>query len=122
MLRRTCVGALIACGTSLIVVPLLVTLYVSIFREQIVIFPPRSYTLDWYGQILPQFGGAVRTSALLALAATALSLLVGVPAGIGLSRCRFTGRRALGLHFLSGRKSGEDLEPVRDRRPLIPDE
>lgn len=101
ILGRAVVGALIACGASLIVVPLLVTLYVSVFREQIVIFPPRSDTLDWYRQILPQFGGALRTSFVLALAATALSLLVGVPAGVGLSRYRFAGRRAVGLLLLA---------------------
>ena len=64
-------------------------------------FPPHGYTLAWYGRILPEFGGALRTSLLTALAAVALSLGLGVPAGIGLSRYRFTGRGLVGTLLLA---------------------
>lgn len=91
-LWRGLVTALAVAAAVAIFLPLLLTLYLSVFDETIIVFPPHGYTLAWYAQILPQFGGALRTSLLTALAATACSLLLGVPAGIGLSRYRFGGR------------------------------
>ena len=42
--ERIVVLALIACGVLLIVVPLLLTLYLSLFDEKLIVFPPRGYT------------------------------------------------------------------------------
>ena len=39
---------LIACGTVLIFVPLVLTLYLSVFDEKLILFPPHAYTLAWY--------------------------------------------------------------------------
>src|SRR4051794_31507215 len=84
-------------GTALaaIFVPLVLTLYLSVFDETFIVFPPKGYTLQWYARILPQFGKALRVSTLTAVTATFCSLLIGVPAGIGLSRYRFAGREAV---------------------------
>ena len=98
---RGAVHALVAVGAAVIVVPLVLTVYLSVFDETIIVFPPRGYTLAWYGRILPQFGDALRTSVLTAMAATAISLLCGVPAGIGLSRYRFRGRGAVATLLLA---------------------
>lgn len=94
-------NALLAVGAAIIFLPLIFTVYLSVFDETIITFPPRGYTLHWYADILPQFGGALRTSLLVALAAAAISLLLGVPASIGLSRYRFPGRSALSTFLLS---------------------
>lgn len=94
-------NALLAVGAAIIFLPLIFTFYLSVFDETIITFPPRGYTLHWYADILPQFGGALRTSLLVALAAAAISLLLGVPASIGLSRYRFRGRSALSTFLLS---------------------
>src|SRR6201985_2518371 len=64
------VFALIACGAALVVVPLLLTLYLSVFDEKLILFPPRGYTLTWYPAILPNFGSDIVTS--LALGADAV--------------------------------------------------
>ncbi len=64
-------------------------------------FPPHGYTLRWYARILPEFGGALRTSLLTALAAVALSLLAGVPAGIGLAALPLSGRDAIATLLLA---------------------
>jgi putative spermidine/putrescine transport system permease protein len=77
------------------------TLYLSLFNEAIIVFPPRGYTLSWYARIAGTFGGAIWTSLRIALAAVALSLLIGIPAGIGLSRYRFRGREAISTFLLS---------------------
>ena len=55
--------ALIACGTALIIVPLLLTLYFSVFDEKLILFPPRGYTLAWYAAIVPNFGKAAMSPA-----------------------------------------------------------
>jgi putative spermidine/putrescine transport system permease protein len=83
---------LIGIGGALIGVPLLLTLYLSVFDEKLILFPPRGYTLAWYPAIAGNFGAPVLTSIQLGLAAVVGSLLLGVPAGIGLSRHRFRGR------------------------------
>jgi putative spermidine/putrescine transport system permease protein len=90
---------LLAC--VVIFLPLVLTLYLSLFNEQMIVFPPHGYTFAWYGQIAGKFGGAIWTSLQIALAAVAFSLVIGIPAGIGLSRYRFRGRDALGTFLLS---------------------
>ena len=90
-LGRAAVWALIACGLAIIFVPLLLTLYLSLFDERLILFPPRGYTLSWYPAIIPNFGGAIAISLELALGSVVGSLLIGVPAGIALSRRRFRG-------------------------------
>jgi putative spermidine/putrescine transport system permease protein len=92
---------LITCGTLLIVVPLLLTLYLSLFDEKLILFPPRGYTLSWYGAIVPNFGRAVVTSLEIGALAVAGSLLLGIPAGVGLARHRFRGRGAISTLLLA---------------------
>jgi putative spermidine/putrescine transport system permease protein len=99
--RRLVVQALVAAAVAVIFVPLALTIYLSVFDETIIVFPPHAYTLAWYGRILHEFGAPLRTSALTALAASCISVLVGVPAGIGLSRYRFRGRGAVATLLLA---------------------
>jgi putative spermidine/putrescine transport system permease protein len=93
-LEHVAVSLLVIVGIALIGVPLLLTLYLSLFDEKLILFPPHAYTLSWYPAIPAQFGGPIWTSFRLGVAAVSASLLLGVPAGIGLSRLRF---RGLGL-------------------------
>ena len=99
--ERALVLALVTAGATLIVVPLLLTLYLSVFDEKLILFPPRGYTLSWYPAILPNFGKAILTSLKLGTAAVVGSLLLGVPAGIGLARHRFRGRGAIATLLLA---------------------
>ena len=91
-LERAGVNLLVWSGIVLIGVPLLLTLYLSLFNEKLILFPPHGYTLSWYAAILPNFGGPILTSLELAAAAVCGSLVLGIPAGIGLSRYQFHGR------------------------------
>ncbi len=100
-LARGAVHMLVAVGAAAVFLPLVLTLYLSVFDETLIVFPPHGYTLAWYGRILPAFGGALRTSVLTAVSAVAISLALGVPAGIGLSRYRFVGRSAVGTLLLA---------------------
>jgi ABC-type spermidine/putrescine transport system permease subunit II len=99
--ERVIVRALIATGAVLIIVPLVLTLYLSLFDEKLILFPPRGYTLDWYPAIVPNFGRAVLTSLKLGALAVAGSLALGIPAGIGLARHRFRGRGAIATLLLA---------------------
>ena len=101
MLQRIGVRILVYSAIALIFLPLVLTLYLSLFDEKLIIFPPRGYTLAWYARIWPEFGAPLRTSFFTAIAAAAVSLAIGVPAGIGLQRYRFFGRDALANFLLA---------------------
>src|SRR5580698_7080052 len=88
---RSCISVLIGCGLVVIFVPLLLTLYLSVFDEKLILFPPRGYTFAWYAAIWPNFHGAVVITLELAVGAVIGSLLIGIPAGIALSRYRLCG-------------------------------
>lgn len=98
---RWFVRLLLAAAISVVFVPLVLTFYLSVFDETLIVFPPHAYTTRWYARILPEFGGALRTSLLVAMAAVAISLVLGVPAAIGLARRRFRGRGALSTLLLA---------------------
>jgi putative spermidine/putrescine transport system permease protein len=99
--ERALLIALIACGAALIIVPLLLTLYLSLFDEKLILFPPSGYTLAWYSAIVPNFGNAVITSLKLGALSVVGSLLLGIPAGIGLARHRFRGRGVISTLLLA---------------------
>ena len=98
---RIAFTALVLAGCAIVFLPLVLTLYLSVFDETLIVFPPHGYTLAWYARILPAFGNALRTSLLTSFAAVACSLALGIPAGIGLSRYRFRGRGAAGTLLLA---------------------
>jgi putative spermidine/putrescine transport system permease protein len=99
--EHAAVSLLVCIGVALIGVPLVLTLYLSVFDEKLILFPPHAYTLAWYSQIPATFGAPIWISLQLALTATAGSLLLGVPAGIGLSRHRFTGKTLISTLLLA---------------------
>lgn len=99
--QRAGVNLLVWFGIALIGVPLVLTLYLSLFNEKLILFPPHGYTLSWYAAILPNFGDPILTSLELAAAAVCGSLVLGVPAGIGLSRYQFPGRGVVSTLLLA---------------------
>ena len=99
--EHAAVSLLISLGVALIGVPLILTLYLSVFDEKLILFPPHAYTLGWYARIPATFGAPIWTSLQLGITATIGSLLVGVPAGIGLSRHRFRGKAIISTLLLA---------------------
>ena len=83
--------------------PLLVAVAISMSEGPFATFPPRGFTLGWYGQVLtdPDFLAAAGFSLGLALAATAASLLLGIPAALALERARLPGAGLLQALLLS---------------------
>jgi putative spermidine/putrescine transport system permease protein len=99
--EHAAVSLLVALGVALIGVPLVLTLYLSVFDEKLILFPPHAYTLAWYPALSASFGAPIWTSLRLGIAAVAGSLLLGVPAGIGLSRHRFRGKSLISTMLLA---------------------
>ena len=83
--------------------PLLVIMAASFSDTNYLKFPGEGFTLRWYEQILQvkSFGSAAKYSLIIAFAATALALLLGLPAAYALNRYRFKGKEAVKSLFLS---------------------
>jgi len=83
--------------------PLLVIMAASFSNTNYLKFPGEGFTLRWYEQILQvkTFGSAAKYSIIIAIAATGLALLLGMPAAYALNRYRFKGKEAIKGLFLS---------------------
>src|SRR5271166_5094453 len=95
--------AVTAATLLFILLPLAVTVAISVSDTPFVTFPPRGFTLAWYGKVLadPDFLASLRLSLSLAAGSTAGALLFGVPAAVALQRCDFPGRGATAGLLLS---------------------
>lgn len=73
--------------------PLVVITWLAFFKQEIPTFPPEGYTLRWFWAILDNqpFMNGLTLSAKVAAVATAIGLLLGVPAALGVARSRFRG-------------------------------
>jgi putative spermidine/putrescine transport system permease protein len=93
-------AACIAMGYMLL--PLVFVTWLAFFRQEIPSFPPEGYSLRWFAAIPDndRFVQGFILSFEVALAATAIGLLLGVPAAFCVSRYTFPGREALSNIFL----------------------
>lgn len=94
----------ITAATSLfLLLPILFIAALSFGSSQWLIFPPPSWTLKWYGDLLadPRWLEAAWTSFRIAVMVTILSVLIGLVASFGLVRGRFVGRVALRALFMT---------------------
>jgi putative spermidine/putrescine transport system permease protein len=86
--------AVTGCMLVFIAAPLIVTIALSVSDTMFVAFPPRGFTLSWYGKVIqdPDFQSALSFSMWLAASATAGALLLGLPAAFALVRFPVPGR------------------------------
>jgi putative spermidine/putrescine transport system permease protein len=86
-----------------IAAPLLVTMSLSVSDTQFISFPPRGFTLSWYGKVLadPDFRSALSFSLWLAGSATVGAVLLGLPAAFALVRFPIPGAAAIRSLLLS---------------------
>jgi len=101
-------GRLLIAGVSFIVMlylalPLFVVIAISFTTTEYLKFPPQGLTLRWYWRMVsdPTFVEAFVVSGELAAAATAMALLLGIPAALIFARKQFSGSRTLNALFLS---------------------
>jgi putative spermidine/putrescine transport system permease protein len=95
--------AITAAMMIFILAPLVLVMAVSVSDTYFVTFPPQGFTLKWYAKVLQDgdFLDAMQLSTLLALGATAGSLVLGVPAAFALVRGNIYGAAAIKGFLLS---------------------
>lgn len=88
---------------AFLVLPLAIIIGVSFTETPYLRFPPEGLTFAWYWKFLsdPSYVQSIALSAVLAVSATAVALLLGVPTALVLSRAEVPGGRAISALFLS---------------------
>jgi putative spermidine/putrescine transport system permease protein len=86
-----------------ILLPLVSVTWLSFYRQEIPSYPPEGYTLHWFRAITgnDRFINGLLLSLELGVIATALGLLVSVPAALCIANYRFRGREVLNSLLLS---------------------
>ncbi|MBG9387994.1 ABC transporter permease [Caenimonas aquaedulcis] len=86
-----------------LVLPSLIVVVISFGDSNQIVFPPKGFSFNLFRRLLAEEGwiSSAWLSFRVALAASALALVLGVPAAYALSRGRFPGRRWLALFLLS---------------------
>jgi putative spermidine/putrescine transport system permease protein len=86
-----------------VLAPLAVVVAMSVSPTAFATFPPRGFTLSWYGKVLQDadFLSSLSFSGALAACATAGALALGLPAAIALTRCTLPGRETVRMLLLS---------------------
>lgn len=96
--RRTLyvIGALILIGMYL---PLMLVVVNSFNTNQSMTWPPSGFTLEWWQRAMTNEGAidAVLTSVAVAVAATAVALILGTLLSMALQRYEFLGRKSVNL-------------------------
>ena len=77
-----------------ILTPIVLVIAISFSDSYFVTFPPEGFTFRWYAAVMQdkEFTSGLTFSAVLAVATTMLSVLLGVPAAFALTRGQFIGR------------------------------
>jgi putative spermidine/putrescine transport system permease protein len=83
--------------------PLFITIPVSFTGESFLAFPPPSFSLRWYGEVLgdPSWAAALVESLRVALLATGIAALVGIPVAFFIARAPVSARVRSGVLGLS---------------------
>ncbi|HEV8311247.1 MAG TPA: ABC transporter permease [Methylomirabilota bacterium] len=95
--------ALGVAGLAYLLLPTLIIILASFTASDYIAFPPRGLSLRWFARLweLEAVRVAAWRSAWIAIAATALAVVLGVAAAFPLVRSRFPGREALNAFLMS---------------------
>ncbi|MET0715267.1 MAG: ABC transporter permease [Mycetocola sp.] len=101
-LARTTLATIVALVLSVVYIPLLVVLVNSFSTSTSLTWPPPGFTLEWWQRAFQNEGAltALWTSVLVALASTAVALVLGTLISLALQRYDFFGRDAVSLLVL----------------------
>lgn len=94
--RPIALGSFAVAAYAFLYLPIAVLILYSFNRDGVGGFPPRHLTFDWYSALFADSAmwSAVGNSVIVALAAVALSMLIGFPAAYALDRYPFPGKSA----------------------------
>ena len=95
--RRWALNGAAAISLAYILTPLVFVTWLAFFKQEIPSFPPEGYSLRWFKAILdqPKFVDGFSMSFQVGVLATAIGLLIGVPAALAVVRHQFRLRAAL---------------------------
>ena len=95
--RRWALNGAAAVALLYILTPLIFVTWLAFFKQEIPSFPPEGYSLRWFKTILdqPKFVEGFTLSAEVGVLATAIGLLIGVPAALCITRFKFRLRAPL---------------------------
>lgn len=98
-LSRTVLWIVSALVLSFIYVPIMVVVANSFSTSSTLAWPPPGFTTEWWGRALTNEGAlaAVSTSVVVALASTAIALLLGTALSFALQRFDFFGKSTVNL-------------------------
>lgn len=101
--RRAALAGLAGMVLLFLVLPVAIVFPLSLSSGSYLSFPPPGWSLRWYAAFFgsTSWTGAALTSMEVAVPVTALSVLLGTPAAVGLSRGGFPGKRAVEALVLS---------------------
>ena len=102
-LRRLALNGAAAVSLLYILTPLIFVTWLSFFKQEIPSFPPEGYSLAWYAAVPgnARFVQGFLLSLQLGVIATAIGLLVGVPAALAIARYSFPAREAINTLLLA---------------------
>jgi putative spermidine/putrescine transport system permease protein len=100
---RSAYVSFVWCVILLVLVPLVTTIWVAFFSNKILSFPPEGYTGLWFVQAwtLPAFRDGFVLSLQVAATASALALVLAVPAALAIARTDFIGRELINTILMS---------------------
>ena len=86
-----------------ILLPVVLVIWMSFFSSEMILFPPKSYSIKWYLNLMSKrnFISAAKLSVEVAITATIISVIIGTLTSIGLNQRRFRGREWLQTYFLA---------------------
>ena len=98
-LSRGVLGGITLVILAIIYLPLLVVFVNSFSTSESLVWPPPGFTLEWWGRAFQNEGAlnAIATSVQVALASTAIALVLGTLISIALQRYKFFGRDSVSL-------------------------
>lgn len=102
-LFRRIVAILAWTAIAFLVFPVILTIVVSFNGSQFIEFPPKSFSLAWYGNIakIHKIGESTLLSLLIASLAGILTLAMAIPAALAIARHSFPGKGAIVAFLLS---------------------
>ena len=103
LVARAFAGAMLAASVVFLLMPLVVTILVSLSPSPVFALPTDTLSLTWYRHVktLDGLTESVVLTLEVALVATAISLLIGTLAAIAVVRGQFPGREAIATFLIS---------------------
>lgn len=94
-LGRLTLNCMASISMAFILLPLFFVTWLAFFQQEIPSFPPEGYTFRWFSEVTRNkaFASGFGLSIQIGLLATAIGLLLGVPASLAVVRSNFIGQQ-----------------------------